>query len=188
MGLRQGQVIAVVLLVAVLGLFGDTARELLAFDRDALAGWQLWRLVSGHFVHLGRSHLVLNLAGLGLVWYLVGQPYSGHEWLLVWAVSITAVSAGLWILEPELGWYVGLSGVLHGLLAAGILGTRHKGPEIWALAVALVGKLAWEQFIGPLPGSEAASGGTVIVNAHLYGAIGGVLAAILIRVRAKASI
>jgi rhomboid family GlyGly-CTERM serine protease len=153
-----------------------------------IAAGELWRLVSAHFVHLGASHLVLNLAGLGLVWFLVGHTLGARAWLVVWIASIIAVSAGLWVLEPQLLWYVGLSGVLHGLLAAGIIADFDNRAETWALALVLAGKLGWEQFIGPLPGSEAASGGTVIVNAHLYGAVGGVLAAILIRVRAKASI
>ena len=45
---------------------------------------------------------------------------------------------------------------------------------LWA---AVVAKLAYEQLVGPLPGSEAAAGGAVVVNAHLYGAIGGALSA-----------
>ena len=47
------------------------------------------------------------------------------------------------------------------------------------LAVFVAGKLLWEQTVGPLPGSESSAGGTVIVNAHLYGAVGGVLGALI---------
>jgi hypothetical protein len=55
--------------------------------------------------------------------------------------------------------------------------------------VVVVGKVAYEQIAGPLPGSEATSGGAVIVDAHLYGIIGGTaVAAALIRVRRGASI
>jgi rhomboid family GlyGly-CTERM serine protease len=118
----------------------------------------------------------------------VGHALGTRAWLLVWIASIVAVSAGLWVLEPHLVWYVGLSGVLHGLLAAGIIADFDHRAETWALALVLAAKLGWEQFAGPLPGSEATSGGAVIVNAHLYGATGGVLAGILIRVRAKAYI
>ena len=81
-------------------------------------------------------------------------------------------------------WYVGLSGLLHGLLAAGIT-TKLRQPdgETLLLAGLLIGKLVWEQFGGPLPGSEVTSGGPVVVNAHLYGALGGCLGALLARVR-----
>ena len=45
-------------------------------------------------------------------------------------------------------------------------------------------KLIYEQFVGPLPGSAESSGGAVIVASHLYGAITGVMAAVLIKIRA----
>ncbi|MCH8278820.1 MAG: hypothetical protein IIC12_07825 [Proteobacteria bacterium] len=83
-------------------------------------------------------------------------------------------------------WYVGLSGLLHGLLVAGILvRLRDLNAETVILAALIVAKLAWEQFNGPLPGSETTSGGPVIVDAHLYGAAGGVLGGLLTRIRVQ---
>ncbi len=106
------------------------------------------------------------------------------------AASVAAIDLGLWFGSPQLEWYVGLSGLLHGMLAAGIVaGFAERNVEALILAVVVTGKLAWEQFAGPLPGSEATSGGAVIVDAHLYGVIGGALAAAaLIRVRGRAPI
>jgi rhomboid family GlyGly-CTERM serine protease len=183
--------LAATLAALLLGLAGDTARDMLAFDRPAITAGEAWRLVSAHFVHLGLSHLLYNLTGLWLVWYLVSSALAVRDWMLVWILSIIAVSLGLWFFEPQLEWYVGLSGVIHGLLAAGVLCELGKHRlESWVLAIVLVGKIAWEQIVGPLPGSETASGGQVIVSAHFYGAIGGALAAavIAIRVRVQASI
>jgi hypothetical protein len=42
--------------------------------------------------------------------------------------------------------------------------------------VAFIGKLVWEQRVGPLPFEE---GGTVVTIAHLYGAVGGFVAGLL---------
>jgi membrane associated rhomboid family serine protease len=84
-----------------------------------------------------------------------------------------------------------MSGLLHGLLAAGIVPRlRQLQAETAMLLTLLVAKIAWEQLSGPLPGSESTSGGPVVVAAHLYGAIGGVLGAglVSIRVRPRASI
>jgi rhomboid family GlyGly-CTERM serine protease len=149
-----------------------------AWDRDALAGGQLWRFISGHFVHLGWSHLLLNLAGLALITWIAGRTWDWAGWLAITLISITVIGAGFWIINPELEWYVGLSGLLHGLLAAGlVVGIARRETESVVLAALVVAKLAWEQFSGPLPGSEGASGGAVIVDAHLYGAVGGILAA-----------
>jgi rhomboid family GlyGly-CTERM serine protease len=181
-----------ILALAALGLLlaGDAGREALRFDRSGIAAGELWRLLTGHIVHLGSSHTLLNLAGLVLVWFLVGRAFNWQQWLWIIAGSIAAIDLGLWFGAQSLQWYVGLSGLLHGMLAAGILaGLAARSGEAVVLAIVVAGKLAWEQFAGPLPGSEASSGGAVIVDAHLYGVIGGALvAAILIRVRGSAAI
>ncbi|HSM20102.1 MAG TPA: rhombosortase [Hyphomicrobiales bacterium] len=164
-------------------IFGDWSRLWLSYDRDGIAAGQAWRLLTGHFVHLSPSHLLLNAAGLLLVWLLVGGSASTARWLLLAAGSIFGIDAGLWVLAPRLDWYVGLSGLLHGLLAAGIVAELRGGRrDTWILAGLVLGKLTYEQFSGPLPGSEASAGGTVIVEAHLFGAICGALTAVFLPV------
>jgi len=175
-------------IAVVLAVYGDSGREWLRFDRTAVANGEYWRLVSGHFVHLGRSHLVLNAAGFLLIWYLVSPFFALRQWLLITLYVIAGIDLGFWLLEPSLQWYVGLSGLLHGLLAAGVVGGFRSGRlDVWILGAALVGKLAYEQLLGPLPGSEESSGGAVIIAAHAYGALTGAIIAgvILIRVRTQ---
>lgn len=157
---------------------GEAVIHALRYERGAIGGGEWWRLLTGHLVHLGWSHLWLNLAGLALVWMLVGPYWSVRAWWITAFACIAGTSAGLLLGMPDLTWYVGLSGVLHGLLMAGVLAgvaTRHKDMMILLLGVAA--KLAWEQWHGPLPGSAEAAGGPVVVNAHLYGATAGALAA-----------
>ena len=169
---------------------GDGGRELLRYDRSGISGGEVWRLVTGHLVHLGTSHTLLNIAGLLLVWFLVGASLSMLRWAWVLVGSILAVSTGLWIFSPQVGWYVGLSGVLHGLLAAGVIAQfRQRTLESAVIAIFVVGKVVFEQLAGPLPGSESTSGGNVVVDAHLYGLLGGALVGLaLIRVRGTAPI
>jgi rhomboid family GlyGly-CTERM serine protease len=181
----------VVVAVMAVALAGEAGRESLRYERAAIGEGEIWRLLTGHLAHLGLSHLLLNLAGLLLVWYLVGPSLTLFQWLLVLCASIAGIDAGFWWFQPQLDWYVGLSGALHGMLAAGIVAAfPARTVETRILAAVLVSKLAYEQLIGPLPGSESSSGGNVIVAAHLYGAIAGSLAAgaILIRVRARTPI
>ncbi len=183
--------LAFALVGAVAAAFGDAGRELLRYDRAAIADGEYWRLLSGHFAHLGYPHLLLNLAGLLLVWLLVGRLYSTRRWILVAAISVLAMDAGFWFLDAGMRWYVGLSGMLHGLLLAGAIREIRSLPgESMVICVVVVAKLAYEQLAGPLPGSESAAGGAVVVNSHLYGAIGGALAALVFwrRVRTPASI
>ncbi len=170
----------VIIATMLLELGGDTVRELLAYKRDPVLAGQVWRLVTGHFVHLGWTHLLLNLAGLALVVWVVGHAFGWLRWLFVSFVVIATMDAGFWFLYPQLDWYVGLSGFMHGLLAAGlVVGIANRDRESIILTVLVLAKLLWEQTSGPLPGSESTSGGSVIVNAHLYGVAGGLLAAAL---------
>lgn len=171
----------VAVLAAALAAGGDPVREALRFDREAIAAGEAWRLVTGHLVHLGTRHMLLNSAGLLLVGLLVGREYRLRDWAAVSLASIASIDAGLWWLTPSLDWYVGLSGVLHGWFAAGIVGALLKRrPDAWLLLGLLLGKLILEQLQGALPGSAAAAGGPVVVDAHLYGAVGGAVAGLLL--------
>jgi len=172
-----GLLVAVCVLFA---LFGDAGRETFRYDRLQIQNGEYWRLLTGHFLHLGNTHLVLNMAGLVLVWLLVGRYFGRIQWLAVILVILTVMTTSFWFIDEHLLWYVGLSGLLHGLLVAGaIRGYRVLPSESAIICVLVAGKLAWEQFSGPLPGSESVSGGAVVVNAHLFGAIGGVVAALI---------
>ena len=123
--------VAIMVLCAGLAAAGDTVRDTLAWDRQAIAAGEAWRLVSAHFVHLGWSHYLLDSTGLVLVWFLVGAYLGPLRWLLVLGVVIAGIDAGFWMLEPQLAWYVGLSGVVHGLLAAGLVaGLTRDRPEL----------------------------------------------------------
>lgn len=176
------QVPFVIALVCVAtAAWADGARELFRYDRLAIAGGEFWRLLTGHVAHLGYRHLALNLTGLALVWLLVGRRYGTRQWLLTAAISVGVIDAGFWFLDTGMLWYVGLSGLLHGMLVAGAIRGLPVFPiESAVICIAVAAKIAYEQFTGPLPGSEVAAGGTVVVNAHLYGAVGGVLSAIVL--------
>jgi rhomboid family GlyGly-CTERM serine protease len=159
------------------------AQAALRYDRGALAAGQWWRLLTGHVIHLGYEHAILDVAGLVLIWALFARDYSARAWLLIIGLSVIGIDAGLWLLSSTTDWYVGSSGVLHGALAAGICAhLRRREPDGWVLALFLVGKLVYEQSQGALP---LTAGGAVIVDAHLYGAASGALAALLLRWRHK---
>ena len=164
---------------------GDRVRIALRYARSQIGDGEFWRLLSGHFVHLGWGHLFMNAAALMLVWALVGARMTLTNWLLSSAFIVAVIDAGFWWLQPQLAWYVGLSGVLHGLLLAGLLvGWPSMRTETVLLCFLMALKLVYEQLLGPLPGSASAAGGAVVVDAHLYGAVGGLVAAAVVRTRA----
>jgi rhomboid family GlyGly-CTERM serine protease len=92
------------------------------------------------------------------------------DWVVAGLVSAIAIDAGLYLLNADVQWYVGLSGVLHGFVAAGAVTWILRRQTIgWVLAIGLIGKLIYEQTVGAMPFSTDL-GGAVIVAAHLYGA------------------
>lgn len=171
--------LAVCALLVLLTLSGDAGRDWLRYDRAALASGQLWRLVSAHLVHLDLHHVLLNCLGLALMWILFARDYPPRQWLIIVLGSMAVIDAGLALWDSTLRWYVGSSGALHGIMAAGTLAhLRRHERDGWLLAAFLVGKLVWEQGVGPLPlsGSDP-----VVVDAHLFGAAGGLAAAAFLK-------
>lgn len=155
--------------------------ESLRFSRDEIADdGEWWRLLTGNLVHLGYPHLFLNLAGLALITLLLAPAMTAWQWSITGLVSMLGVGTGLWFLDPQLHWYVGLSGALYGLLLGGAIAEfRYQRLVATVIALYTVGKVIWEQLYGAVDSSEKITGGTVIVNAHLYGMVTGAAAVIV---------
>jgi len=146
------------------------------FDRKYVEQGHYWLLLSGHVVHFNWAHWVLNMAGLGIVAFFFSPHASIRQWLSVILVSMLIISVAIVFWVPDIRTYVGLSGVLHGLFLYGALREIRFYPVSgYVLLAVLVAKLAWEFFNGALPGSEEMTGGRVLTESHLFGAIGGVL-------------
>lgn len=170
-------------LLALPELWGDPVRQGLSYDRTAMAEGQWWRALTGHFVHLDAPHTLVNIFGLVLTWALFVRDYSPLRWTTIYLTAALAISAGLWFLRPDIPWYVGASGVLHGVMAAGTLAHLRRGDlDAWILATFLVAKLCYEQFAGAMPFQDA---GQTVVDAHLYGAISALAVASLLRSRPR---
>jgi rhomboid family GlyGly-CTERM serine protease len=170
-------------LLLALSATGGSGRESLQYERAALAHYQWWRLVSAHLVHLGWRHALLNCAGLTLLWMLFAREFSPRRWLWILLAATAAIDAGLWFLRPTVDWYVGASGVLHGAWAAGACAMYRRGDGLGAaLMLLLIVKLVYEQqsaaslFEADLP---------LVPAAHLFGTLGGLIAALLPRVTTK---
>lgn len=184
---RLAPLAALAALLALPALLGARAVAALRYERQALAAGEWWRLLSCHLVHFDLRHLALNLAGLGLLWWLYVADARLRDWLVVALGAALAVGAGLYLLEPGVGWYLGASGVLHGCwAAAAVFAPRQRRGEALGGAALLAAKLAAEHWHGPLSGTLDPAL-PVVVGAHLYGALGGLAAALALR-RPRASL
>jgi|SRR5579863_2453475 len=173
-------------LLLLLALAGESARDALRYERTAIAAGQWWRLLTAHLVHLDLGHAALNCLGLLLMWALFARDFRPRQWLGIVLGATAAIDAGLWFRDSTVGWYVGSSGLLHGVMAAGTWAHLRRGErDGWILAAFLVGKLIYEQWAGAMPFSR---GFAVVVDAHLFGSLGGALVAAFLRPIIRGSI
>lgn len=161
---------------------GSELLQWLRYERGAIVDGEVWRVLSAHIAHLGWPHLLVNLGGLLLIWLVFGRTMSPERWAVVFCCCAFGVTAGLLLFHPELRWYVGMSGVLHGMFVVGAISSIYAGYRMeWLLLALLTLKLIWEQIHGAMSSTEEFIGGAVIVDAHLYGAITGLVVALAFR-------
>jgi rhomboid family GlyGly-CTERM serine protease len=175
--------LAVMAVVLLLGLGGEPVREALRYDREALEAGQYWRLLSGNFVHLGAWHLFLNEMGLLVLVLLCPEKLDWRVWLRRLVLVGLGMSAGLYFFVPGTAWYVGMSGVIHGLFVLGLGRQVVTQRDLIAAACLayLVGKIAWEMVAGVPVSDEAAIGGKVLVESHLYGSLSALIYGLIFR-------
>ncbi|MCC6631907.1 MAG: rhombosortase [Gammaproteobacteria bacterium] len=181
---RHGAGLALAVLLLLLPVLGGQGLNLAwRYERAAVAAGQWWRFVTCHLVHLDAAHALLNAVGLALLWALFARAYSWWQWGLALGASIAATGIGFWFFSTQLVWYVGASGVLHGVFACGCIAMLRQRDRIGLIAaVIFAGKLLYEQWQGPLPFESA---DMVVTVAHLYGAIGGAAMGLLLRGRGQ---
>ena len=147
------------------------------YERISVLSGEWWPLFTANLVHTNTSHWWLNMSGLLLTLFLFETRIPAWRWLAVLIFSGFASTAGL-LLLPNILWYVGLSGALHGLFCYGALTDFRQGYRLGLGIFAVVaGKLAWEHWHGAEQGVEALISAKVVTEAHLWGGLGGTLLA-----------
>lgn len=160
-----------VVTAAVLMAVGSPARQALAFLRADIARGQVWRLSTCNFVHLGFWHLFLDGLGLLLWVFLCGTRVGWLGWCTRTVVLALGVGVGLYVFVPHVVGYVGLSGMIYGLL---ILDLGHdavvNADGFAALCVAaIMARVAWAIAVGTPTWEQHLMGGEVIGAAHVCG-------------------
>ncbi|MCP8898948.1 rhombosortase [Gilvimarinus xylanilyticus] len=170
--------IGLAILTLPLGVLHEAVNPSLQYDPQAIRSGEIWRLLTAHIVHLSAIHAALNLAALGLMMYGFGQSRSTPSLAFCALVSALTISLSLFFWQPQVSYYVGLSGVLHGLFLFMLLPLcSQKSVLAWAALALLVVKLVyeyWNQVANAA--TEQLIGGPVLTVAHWYGAVSGMLA------------
>jgi rhomboid family GlyGly-CTERM serine protease len=171
---------AFALLLVALQALPEAGRAALWYTRDGVAAGEYWRLVTGNLIHVNWSHLALNVGALLIgIWIFYGAR-TPIGWIVAQLTCSLATGLGLWWFSPDVPWCIGMSAALHGLLIIGAVDWIRAGDRLgWLLLAIWVGKLVFEQTSGALPLSTETVGTPVIVDAHLWGAIGGAVYLVL---------
>lgn len=124
--------------------------------------------------HVGLAHLLANTVPLVVLGWLVMVRRLADFW---WVAAVSALISGLgiWLFGGAYTIHLGASGVIFGLLGY-LLARAYFERSVGALLVALVATFLYGGMLwGVLPGQPGVSW-----LGHLFGALGGVLAARLL--------
>ncbi|MEH6556707.1 MAG: rhombosortase [Oceanicoccus sp.] len=178
-------IIAVVALVISCALAGDELSLALRFEREAIIDGEWYRMLTGHFVHLNWVHALMNIAAAVIGWFLFRNSFSNRQWLLS-IVGCGLVISLLLFSIPDLQWYVGFSGIVHGLMLQGLIfEKRLRIVEKGLVISALLLKVAYELWQGSSSADLDLIDGNIVVQAHLFGLFGGLIVIVFMKIYSR---
>jgi membrane associated rhomboid family serine protease len=141
---------------------------------------ELLDIVPAAFLHVGYSHLASNSLPLLVLGFIAAL--GGIARYLAVALTITVISGlGVWLISPAHSVTLGASGLIFGLFGylviRGFVDRRALDVIVGLIVGVLYGSILW----GVLPTATGVSW-----QAHLFGLVGGVVAAFLFRDRSVA--
>jgi len=175
-------IIALLSIIAFIGEYfiGEVITQTLVYQRDLISQGEMWRLFTGHLLHTNGFHLLLNLTALFMLWALHGRFYTFTNYLALFLVCAVCTSIGIYYLNPSLVQYVGLSGILHGVFIFGaIMDIYAKDKTGHLLFIGVWLKISHEQIYGASSDVSDLIEASVAVDAHLWGAVGGLIFSII---------
>ena len=152
------------------GLQFEPAQSYVIWNHADIAHGQWWRIVSGNFTHTNFAHLAMDLAGL----WIIGFVFHPKVQTTFAVMLLLSVIVGTSLLATNIHNYLGLSGILHGLVAYFALTEALQGRKSSALLViAVIAKVVWDQVVGPSTLTSEWIDAPIATQAHFAGLLGG---------------
>lgn len=178
---------ASLLFLAALLIFAlpDSVIASLQYDRAQIGAGEMYRLLTCHWTHWNVDHLIWD-AGALLFLAAACERRSRSRFLATLTLATLVVPIGVFILQPEMLRYRGLSALASALfawLAIDIVRNRaHAGQWAWVFAIGTIGlgfaiKIAIEIHCGTAVFVETSSDFVPVPLAHLIGACCGLATA-----------
>jgi membrane associated rhomboid family serine protease len=134
-------------------------------------GGEIFRIVTGGFLHAGPFHLLLNMLALYVLGNLLEPAIGTVRFLGIYFAALLAGSFGALLLSDPNEVTVGASGAIFGLMGAAFVIARNRGVEDVASQIGLFVVLNL-LFTFSVPG--------ISIGGHIGGLVGGALAALLV--------
>ncbi|MEF1255104.1 MULTISPECIES: rhombosortase [unclassified Vibrio] len=169
------------LLIAIslvcLGLQFDPLASQVNWHRYWINQGQWWRILTGNFTHTNFAHLTMNLAGLWVICFVFKPTAKSLALILI----ATSLCIGILNLFTTMNGYVGLSGTLHGIFAYfATLEALQERKSSWLLVAGVMLKVTWELTMGAAQSTSDLINAPVAVEAHLFGALSGLVFALMV--------
>ena len=179
--------LAVVILVTVLlQVANGYLNGIFTYHRANFISHLYYEWLTPNLVHFNWMHWLLNILNLIAIIIIFNKVWSSKKLLTIFAISSAFIMINLYIFNPNIKSYVGMSGVLYALAVYAAL-QNLKYDKLISLAVLLyvLMKLLFGDTVNHFMGVDVAlSGLKVVREVHWYGAVIGVLIYFyLIRVR-----
>lgn len=176
--------LTIIALSILMAIAEPLSSEWFAYKVNDIAEGQWWRLLSGHFLHTNSYHLLLNLLGVALLWALHGHYTKTAKYLGIFLFLCFCTSVSLYMFAPQLKWYVGLSGVLHGLFVVGAyFDIKHHFKTGWVMLAGITVKVLNEQMYGASGEVAKLIDANVAIDAHLFGSLSGLLIILILLIK-----
>ncbi|MCF6193417.1 MAG: rhombosortase, partial [Kangiellaceae bacterium] len=155
----------------IIMFYEPTSINLLNYQQLAVSDGQWWRIFTSNFCHSNWNHWTLNIVGLWLmdVWYKPVISLKIRNYLLFFCLFANVALLHAFL---NIGWYVGLSGALHGYLLGGAVISYATSKLVNSLIIVImIIKLFVENTWQINSETSELIGAEVLEEAHLFGAI-----------------
>ncbi|MEC8009845.1 MAG: rhombosortase [Pseudomonadota bacterium] len=137
---------------------------------------EYWRVITGHLVHTNLQHCILNLTGLGFIYYAFVTQINWKESFSILIILMLGISLCLGLFDKM--YYYGFSAVLHGYLGFLLIRYWRAAPKMHSvLLLAVILKVVLENTgnLSSVDTTSALIDAPVATQSHAYGLTIGLL-------------
>lgn len=158
----------------VIGVVTQNFQASFVFSQEKIHSGEIWRIWSGHFVHINYLHLLMNSLGFSILVILYKNLISTAQLIIQIVYLASSIGLSLYFFSPDIQHYAGFSGILYGLFIIAALQALSKKNNLlsYPILFAITGKIIWNKFADA---EDNLINMPIATDAHIYGYISAIL-------------